>query len=285
MMVNRLEERRRWLAFFPEGTLEFLVVTRVLALLLLATLIIVPTTQRPLVLLAMMIILWCDYALLLGWLMQLVNDLERLFGASQAASNSGGIRVIDAAIALLPSAIALLVIAPWPAAILRRMGHPTLLMVALLTLYIASLPLGYAALRRMGFRSGTGTFLLLVPVLNWFALHRLLPGLHARVRERALELNLPVAQESGAGAAAVAADFCLMIGIVFWAAWVLLLWRAQHTGVSGGVLLGLVQTASLGAGCFMAVTQVAALEYLQRRYVVLVRRSQGAPMAEQGHQT
>src|SRR5437868_8574771 len=79
---SKLLERRRWFSFFPEGTLEFLVVTRVLALLLMGTLIIVPSTQRPAVLVALAAVVWADYALLTWWLVHVSADLHDLFAAS-----------------------------------------------------------------------------------------------------------------------------------------------------------------------------------------------------------
>ena len=39
-----------------------------------------------------------------------------------------------------------------------------------------------------------------------------------------------------------------------------------------GALLALIQTGAMIAGALLAITQVAAVEYLQRRYVTLIRR-------------
>ena len=48
----------------------------------------------------------------------------------------------------------------------------------------------------------------------------------------------------------------------------------------GGAVLALVQAASIGLGGLFAITEVAAVEYLQRRFVALIRRVPGGPVDE-----
>ena len=65
MTDNIGAQRRNWFRSFPEGSIEFVVITRVLALLLLAALAIVPGIQRPAVLVALALVLWVDYLLMM----------------------------------------------------------------------------------------------------------------------------------------------------------------------------------------------------------------------------
>ncbi len=270
-MADLLNQRRQWFSFFPEGSLEFLVVTRVLALLLAGTLVIVPSTQRPAVLVALGAMVWLDYALIMWWLLEVAGDLREVFAPS--ARPAGHERLRTGMIVLIPSVLAFLLLAPWAQFLIRRAStRGPLLMVLVPVLsaaYLASLPLAYRRLKRAGLPGGVWTVLLFVPVVHWLALHRLLKPLHARVRDRAIEQGLPVSSETGAGAAAGAADVLVVVCAVFWVLWGVLL----AAGRSGGGLLSLVQAASIGAGCLLAVTQVAALEYLQRRFVALIRRA------------
>jgi hypothetical protein len=270
--ADLLTERKRWYSYFPEGTLEFLVITRVLALLLLGALILVPSSQRPAVLVALAAIVWLDYALVLWWLMQVAGDLNRLFARStlDRPVTDPGIR--NMLLALLPSVLIFLAVAPWPSLVLGR-GEATARLASFLQPGLAiaalvALPLGYRALQTYGLSGGLRTLLLLIPIVHWFALHRLLAPLHARVREGAIAEGLPVSQETGAGAAAGAADVLLLISAVFWIAWAVLLGSGRI-----GALLALAQGGALAAGSLFAITQVAALEYLQRRFATLIRRS------------
>lgn len=300
-MADLLMKRRQWFSFFPEGTLEFLVVTRVLALMLLGTLVIVPSSQRSQVLTALAAVVWIDYALTVCWLAHLASDLEDMFESPSCracghdlSANPSAIcpacgkptrgdpsstsrRSWDALLMLAPSVFAFLAIAPWPQIVPGgTSAHSQALLVlrgGSAALFAATLIPAYRALRRHALPSGWRTAILLIPIAHWFALHRLLASLHARVRDCALNQRLPVSQESGAGGAAVAADAFLVIGVFFWLTWGVML----TTGRTGGILLALIQAGAIGAGGLFAITEVAALEYLQRRFVALIRRASPGP--------
>ena len=112
-MTNELlVERRKWFRVFPEGTLEFTIITRVLALLMLMALAVVSGLQRPLVLMALGAILWVDYALLMWWAIEVASDLQLLSGAPDAAAHSTRRSRIWLQ-AVLPSIAALVALMPW----------------------------------------------------------------------------------------------------------------------------------------------------------------------------
>ncbi|MCL2330842.1 MAG: hypothetical protein FWC56_06030, partial [Phycisphaerae bacterium] len=108
---ERLIERRKWFRVFPEGTLEFTIVTRVLALVLLISLAVVGSAQRPLALAALAFILWVDYALLMWWMIQVATDLLLVCGKLPDDTPSYrmplGLRVV------LPSVAFSLMVIPW----------------------------------------------------------------------------------------------------------------------------------------------------------------------------
>jgi hypothetical protein len=232
--------------------------------------VIVPSTQRPAVLVALGGVIWLDYALLMWWLLQMSSDLGSLFEPGVAGRASPNVSM--AVLVFIPSVVALMVLAPWAQFLIRRDGAREqvlmFLIPVLIAAYLASLPFAYRGLRRAGLPGGVWSVFLLVPVLHWLAVDRMLRPLHARVRERALQRNLPVSSETGAGSAAGAADVLLIIAALFWSLWVGLVLAGR-----GGVLLMSVQAASIAVGSLFAITQVAALEYLQRRFVALIRRA------------
>lgn len=265
-MTDPLSQRRQWLSFFPEGSLEFLVVTRVLAIVLLSTLIIIPTNQRPMVLVALCGTLWLDYALTMWWLLEVSTELEGIRNPSLLIAGPMYM-VRQAALALLPATLTILAFALW-----ARGSRSTLIWAvtaAAVVAGLATIPIALRVLRSAYLGSSAWLIVLLIPVAHWFSLHRLLPALHGRVRQRAIDQGLPVSSETGAGSAVTAADIFLVLGVIFGFLWSVLLIRRTDLGFKGGA----AAAATISMACFFSITDVAAVEYLQRRFVALMRRS------------
>src|SRR4030095_16365697 len=113
MIDDNLSQRKSWFRYFPDGTIEFTVITRVLALMFLAGLAMVSIAQRPTTMTLLWAIIWVDYALVLSWAIQINVDLENL---SQTAPVSAELckqrRVQELFWLAIPSILILLLIIP-----------------------------------------------------------------------------------------------------------------------------------------------------------------------------
>ena len=269
-MSTNLAERRAWFRHFPEGTIEFTIVTRVLAILLLGVIMIVSSAQRHHALTALVAVLWLDYALTLWWLIQLSRDLDDLF--EQPDLDAGAARkrrLVLLGMLIVPSVLAALILAPQTQALLTRAGGKVLLPV-LGVVYLAAVGFARRALLRLNLVSGLHAVLLFVPVVHWFALHAAVVRLHGRIRERALSRGFAVSDETGRGAASIAADVLLGGGIVFWGLWILL--TLARGGAMTGPLPTLVELVGIFFAALFAVVDVAVMEALQRRFSALIKR-------------
>ncbi len=272
-----LTQRQRWFSHFPEGSIEFLLLTRVLALLLLLSLAIVTSVQRPAVLVALTGILWLDYVLTAWWAIQMTTDREELLRDPAAAPpepESRHLRRRTLLWACLPATVAALALAPWPAAL--RLFNPGLLPVAtfnriglpiLALLFLVLLPLAARTLGRIRLGPTPWTFLFLVPILHWLALHRLIGTMQDRLHELpAATAGQPVGGRS-AGAAVAFADVTWLLGVLPWVAMALV--ALAGDGFPSSAALPFCGT--LLAAVF-AIADLAALEHVQRQFVNLLRR-------------
>lgn len=262
--------RRNWFRFFPEGTVEFNAIVRVLAVMLLATLLVVPGTQRPIVLTAIAALLWLDAVLLIWWFVQVVTDLDEIESPGTRGEPARR-RFMIGLLAALPSIPAVLLIAPWAQALISRQAvRVSLLQVLvplLLILFVVLLVIGYRRLQDLRLNAPLWTALLLVPITHWFALHRLLPTLRRRIADQTARANLP-RQDFGSGATIVA-DVSLIASLLCWG---LVLVLPSH----GGVVLRLLDKTAFGGGLFFAavfaISEIAAMEQVQRQLVWLIRK-------------
>lgn len=270
-MSTNLAERRAWFRHFPEGTIEFTIVTRVLAILVLGALMVVSSAQRHHALTALVAVLWLDYALTLWWLIQLARDLDDLFEQPDLDAAAGQKRrLILLGTLIAPSVLAALILIPPTQILLPRSGGVSVLLPVLGVAYVAAVWLARRALLRLNLASGATAALLFVPVLHWFALHGVIVRLHGRIRERALSRGFAVSAETGRGAASIAADVLLGIGIFFWGLWIVLTFA--RGGAMSGPLPTLVELAGIFFAALFAVVDVAVMEGLQRRFSALIKR-------------
>ncbi len=278
MSETSIEQRKRWYHHFPEGSLEFLVATRVLAIVLLLALLVVTDIQRPVVLSVLVGVLWCDYALMLGWAVQTSLDLDLLAGQSVPPVKrwAFGLQVF------LPSVVVACTVAPWPSAYLvigrimpslarqggvRSETYGQLSLVgyaAAVLLFLVLAAVGYRALRRIGLGGALWTALLFVPGMHWFAIHRIAAGLHRRI-EASLASSDKTSSMSVPAASMALADVTWALCVVPWGvifAVALIRGWPSVWGPFCGMLLAAV----------FAIAELAAIERVQRHFVHRVRQ-------------
>ncbi len=277
MSETSLERRKRWYHHFPEGSLEFLVATRVLGLVLLLSLLVVTDIQRPVVLSVLVGVLWCDYALALWWAIQTSLDLDLLAGRPAPT----GKRWVLGSKALLPSIVVACAIAPWPSAYiligrivpsLARQGgvhsetYEGLSLVgyaAAAVLFLVFAAIAYRVLRRIGLARAPWTALLFVPGAHWFAMHRIAVGLHHRIEEKPADRAGAESPLTLAAAMALA-DVTWALCVIPWLALFVV------AMVRGWPSVWLPFCGMLLAAVF-AVADLAAIERVQRHFVQRVR--------------
>jgi hypothetical protein len=271
MNGDMLVERRRWFRVFPEGSLEFTIITRVLALILLMALAVVGGTQRPLVVVSLTVVLWVDYALLVWWAVQVAMDLEEV--VNRPAEDTPGRRAIIGIQAVLPSVAAVAALAPWgrmlaTSAVGSVAPLRSLPIVAGLAFLVLLVP-AYRALRKIGVGSPLWTGLLLVPILHWFALHRIAADLDRRIDGQLRTMGQEKASRRPGMALAVA-DVTWVLSVLPWA--IVVAYSLIRGWPSGGAFkLGPVCGTALAA--LFAIANLAALEGVQRQIVTLIRKS------------
>lgn len=275
MNGDRLVERRKWFRVFPEGTLEFSIITRVLALMMMMALAVVGGTQRPVVLVGLLGVLWIDHVLLLWWAIQVAMDLRFVSGKAQA-DGSARVRARVAFVAALPSVAAVAALMPWEGLITLLKGtrpESGLWMavpVGAAVAFFAMLVPASRALRTIELGSSGWTVLLSIPLLNYFALHRIAGGLDVRIREQLRGRGLQESDETGPSAALIAADVTWVLSVL---PWLVVIGVAVIRGwpVSSAFKAGPVCGTLLAA--VFAIANLAALESVQRRIVTLIRKA------------
>lgn len=269
-----LAERRKWFRVFPEGTLEFLIITRVLILLMLLALTIAGGSQRPFILTLLVGILWVDHALLVCWGMQVAGDLQIIStGDSSRDENAMRRRGALGALVLLPSVAAAVALVPW-ATLFKVLGYKASLAQAAtaiaIVMFVATFVPAYRILRRLNIGSPLWTALLLVPVVHWFALHRIAAGLDARVQDELLARAVPADKLRSPGPALLLADITWVLTVLPWAimlAVVLARGWPSNTLFTAGSVCGTVLAAAF------AIANLAAMEAVQRQIVSLIRKT------------
>jgi len=290
-MNDTLSQRQRWFRSFPEGTLEFLLVTRILSVFLLLSLTVVRESQRTVVLLALSAILLLDYVLMVWWAVQMTVDLNSLVGRTAGPSNAGQHEGADqpgnggagpgkrgprgsviALLACLPALTVFLALAPWPELFIRnpfaRADFMRVFLPAAGVLFLVSLVIGYRALAAIRPGPSLWTALVLVPFLHWFAMHRLVA--HMRTRLDAYSRSRGEVSTDGMMPAIPIADVTWALAVVPWAA-VAVLRLVKGTWSSYFPPCGAVLVA------IFAVADVGVMEGLQKRFLVALRRLELPP--------
>lgn len=272
MNDSSVQERRQWFFYFPEGSIEFFLVTRVMLILLLLTLVVVAQQHYAHVLLALAVMLWTDYALAFGWAVQMTTDLDairRPITADQAYRR----RLRSIVVGLLPSIPFFLLISPWPNLLSEvaseRISLWRIAVPIMVSSYIVLLFLAQRVLRDLGVGSIVHRCILLVPLLHWFALYPWMLQFDRELNRLAEEKNDPHLTRSGPGAAISLSRFSWFLGILPW----MFLLPARMFGVPwlNGSLFMAAAVCSLLFTCVFAVADTAAMENVQRKFVTLIR--------------
>lgn len=290
-----LVERQRWFRFFPDGSIEFLVITRVLMVLLLVALIVFLSRQieRSATLIALLGMLWLDHVLVLWWAVQMVGDLALVAekfgpaaGAGGASPNpitgswSGQQRTRLTVRACLPGTFAvlslgLLVGAPLLSVFLRMQLSRSALGIACLgagAAFIVLLPFAQRAVQQIRLGAPRWTFFSLIPLLHMLAVHRLARGIEGQVRrlDQQRPPADPVIQEESSRLPSAIAEVTWFLAVVPWAiVAVVMLTRGEWPRGWAGTL---PTCCGLLATTLLVVADTAALEHVHRRYVALIRR-------------
>ncbi len=270
VIQDGLDDRRRWFAHFPDGSIEFVMVTRAFAVLLLLALGIVSGVQRPVVITSLVGMLWVEYALIAWWLVQIATDLDALTQPGPTDAKSLRERRVKAAIlAVVPSAAAGLAITPWwgmLAYIDVRISSPVIIQIVALAVCLAAAAPAVLALRRVGLGPSLWTALMLVPILHWLAVHRLMKALHVRIdaAERAAD------DAPARGVGLLLADVTWLLGVAPW----MILWVTVLAGRDwpSGMPGGLAPMCGTILATVFAVADLAAMESLQAAFLRVLRR-------------
>lgn len=274
MNAERLAERRKWFRVFPEGTLEFVIITRVFTLLLMIALAVVGGTQRPFVLIGLAGILWLDYVLLLWWVIQVADDLHGATGSDTAAVSPAA-RAKLGIQAALPSVAAVAAFMPWSKLITVVTGSASPVLAGAISTaaalaFVVLIWPAYRALRSIQLGSPLWTILLLVPLLHFFALHRIASALGGRIQAELGRRGEPEHATQGGSGALIAADITWVLCILPWAvvaAIVLINGWPAGGAFKAGPVCGTMLAATF------AITNLAALERVQRQMVALIQKA------------
>jgi hypothetical protein len=109
--------------------------------------------------------------------------------------------------------------------------------------------------------------LFLIPIVHWFALHRLLSSLDARLKEAASRRGQPGTSGEANTVTIALADVTWVLSVLPWA--IMLVVSLVRGGWPGGRVMPVCGT--LIASVFV-VADLAAMEGIQRRFVALVRK-------------
>ncbi|GMV97146.1 MAG: hypothetical protein AMXMBFR83_15050 [Phycisphaerae bacterium] len=265
MNDSTLARRQAWYRLFPEGSIEFLLVTRIILVTALLALAAFQRVQRHVVLAGLFGVLWVDYVLVTWWLVQMAGDVQTLGAGGEAVDQARPAPWRSALVACLPATAVLLLAAPWPSLVIRdpatRARITGVLLPVLAILYVASVPFAQRALGRLAIGPGLWRWLLLVPIVHWFALHRLLAKLNERLR-----LMRPAGGQTdaeGPSPALPLADAAWALALIPWSLVVVEALRdapiSRFLGPCGAIL----------AAVFL-IADVAVLESTQRRFLVVL---------------
>lgn len=272
MNETSVQERRQWFLHFPEGSIEFFLVTRVLLILLLLVLLVAGQQHHAYVLLALAGMLWFDYALALWWAVQMATDLDSI-RQPITADRAYWRRLRGITVALLPSIAFFLLISPWPDLLSEvaseRMAIRRAALPLIGTAFIVFMFLAQRVLRGLGVGSAVWRCLLLVPLLHWFSLHRWILHLDTEVNRLVDEKNKQRLAGSSPGAAVSLARWAWFPGILPW----MILLPAQAFGASwlSESLFKGAAVCSLVFTCIFVVADTAAMENVQRKFVTMMR--------------
>jgi len=275
MSSNALSERREWFKYFPEGTVEFVLVARVLLLILLVALAFVRATQRSIVLLAFGGVIWVDYVLMLWWAVQMAGDMENLFRDSPLPADVvRRQRVWALMVGILPSIIACLMLLPWPEFIFKAESSRTAfiqIMLPLLgVLYVVFVYTGQRALGKMSLGSARWIVLLLIPIVHWWAFNRLMKGLQLKLAEKMQERDQPSVDDRGLDVLLRVSDITWLLSILPWGV-ILILALSKSFWPSSFPYVAIPLCAIVLAVVF-CIVNLAAMEYIQRRFVAAIRK-------------
>jgi len=281
MNNNTLLQRQRWFRLFPEGSIEFLVATRLLVMILLLALLIIGNVQVQLLasLVALTAVLWLDYVLVVWWAVQIAIDLQEVILRQSTNADALRRRRIRAGIVVcLPSTVAAMIIAPWPtllhffqAELLPDATMAVARVVAAL-LFIVLVIWAQRTMRRIGLGSRLWTLLLLIPVLHWFAMHRLMVGLERRLRESEMAVSAETEHEAADGPelAVAIADVTWALAVLPWSVLMILVliggsWPTEFPQAA-------VPFCGVPLAAIFAVADLAAMERVQRQFVTTLRK-------------
>lgn len=284
-MNDTLQQRQRWFRSFPDGTLEFLLVTRLLAVFLLLALAAMRESQRPMVLLALALVLLADYVLMIWWAVQTAADLDSLSARPSAdppapvpaAPEPKPRRLQAVALACLPAVVAFVALAPWPdfaiSNAVAREGVVRVLRPAGSVAFVLALIVGYWGLRPIRLGPPVWTILLLVPCVHWFAMHRLVS--HLRSRLDACRRATGETVTEGPAVALAFADVTWLLAMIPWVVLII----AGMSRAPGFNWRGFLAPCGAGLTAVFAIADMAALEGLQRQVVATIRRLAAPPRA------
>jgi hypothetical protein len=274
MSQSSIEQRRNWFRFFPEGSLEFVVVTRVLSLLLMLGCLIVQGPLRPLATLALCTVLWIDYVLTQSWFVQLSTDLDTFSrDPSPTCEELSARRRRISLFMVLPATLLFAFVAPWPAAVLpagsirataERIIAPACGLAAVLSLWPS-----LRTARNLQAGSSLWSCATLIPLLHWLGIHRLLNHMDRRICDLLYPQGRPPS-DSGPSLAAAAADTLWIITVLPWLLAIGLLIVRGGAAIEQTTFRLTMACGSLLYGLF-SVIDLAAMENVHRRFIRLIR--------------
>lgn len=273
MTENTLTQRRQWYQCFPEGTIEFNLVTRVVALGIMGALAVLPESQHVLIKNGLIGILWFDALLIIWWAVQIGTDLETSMDPARISPHEAHRRsLVFAFLAMLPTLPALLLLAPWAQLVIRneasRASWMGILVPVLSLCFVVSLLLATWILKRLRIAAAGWTLLWLVPVFHLLALHRVIKTFQSRIQNRRTDMGLQPDERHAMSGSLIAADIVWLLSVIPWGVLVVRSWgdSAFVIGLPGKMLI-VVGTVMFAV--FSAV-QLSLMERLQRQFLGLI---------------
>jgi hypothetical protein len=229
-------------------------------------------------------VLWCDYALVLWWAIQVRLDLDLVAGGQPSCPRRWALALK----AFLPSIVAACVLAPWPSAYgfaarimpgLAAQGGPqssayhrlSLIGFAIAAIaFVAFAILAYRALQ--GIRLGKPLWIVLafIPGIHWFAFHRIAADLGTRIQEQQAQRTPDKPQPTGSTSMA-AADVTWALCALPWLLVVMITIIRAWPGSGGQGPIAVLPFCGMLMAAVFAIADLAALERVQRQFVPLVR--------------
>lgn len=268
MTEPTLPQRRLWFRYFPEGSIEFTIVTRLLIFLgLLASAAVGTERIRYYFMVATCGALWLDYMLTLWWLIQVQADLRDFAPGQGKSETTAPPRTTALFFCAIPSIIFFLIVAPWPTVLIgsfqtreliQRVGLPILAVALIVAVFAAQ-----KVLSRYEIKPGLWRTLFLVPIIHWFALHRLIPALHNQIADQSGPESDEIRKDAP-DTALIIADITVVPAIALWLVPLALMisrgvWPSHPLVNILPVCGTLLLTVSL-------ITELAAMEHTQSRF-------------------